>query len=128
LAKEQLGEKDLIKIKVEGGRLDDLVQFLSIGGSKDGEVCKASIVKEIDHGKVGFFVYEGFYLRVQRTVSGSIFFFQTDSGSCEITIVGSGGASAIGVTWGAQKDVEEKISKAILDCANKLGMKTHCCA
>jgi hypothetical protein len=82
-------------------------------------------VKEVGDRKIGFFVFEGLYMRVQHTVSGSVFIYQTDSDSCEIVIVGSGGATALGVTWGAQKDIEKKIADIILKHVEKTGMKAH---
>lgn len=119
-------EERMIKLRIEGNKIDDLVGFLSNSNSSSEDICKANIMKEIDNKRVGFFVYEGFYFRTQRTVSGSVFLYQTNLTSCEIVIVGSGGASAIGTTWGAQEDIEKKISGAILDCAKKLGMKGNC--
>jgi hypothetical protein len=119
-------EERMIKLRVEGNKMDDLVEFLTSGNSNSEVICRANVVKEIDNKKVGFFVFEGFYLRTQSTVSGSIFLYQTSLTSCEIVIVGYGGASAIGTTWGAQKDIEKKLSEAILDCAKKLDMKGNC--
>ena len=113
------------KLRVEGNKIDDLFQFLSESNSGDEDLCKANIVKEIGGRKIGFFVFEGLYMRVRSTVSGSVFIYQTDSDSCEIVIVGSGGASALGVTWGAQKDIENKISNIILKHAEETGMKGH---
>ena len=46
--------------------------------------------------------------------------------SCEIVLVGAGWASALGITWGAQEDVEKKIAERISDCAERAGMKGHC--
>jgi hypothetical protein len=46
--------------------------------------------------------------------------------SCEIVLVGAGWATALGITWGAQQDVEKKIAERILDYAEKAGMKGHC--
>jgi len=113
----------MIKLRIEGHKMDGLVEFLSSNKSNGEDICKASVVKEIGDRRVGFFVFEGFYFRTQRTVSGSVFLYQTNLTSCEIIIVGSGGASAIGTTWGAQQDIEKKISGAILDCTKKLEMK-----
>lgn len=113
----------MLKLKVEGNKIGDLAEYLSSSDSNDEDICRASIVKEIDNKKVGFFVFEGNYLRTQSSVSGSVFLYQTDSNSCEIVVVGSGGATLVGVTWGAHKDIEKKISKAVLDYAKKLGMK-----
>jgi hypothetical protein len=45
--------------------------------------------------------------------------------SCEIVTVGSGGATALGITWGAQKDIEKKIAEHILKFAEETGMKGH---
>lgn len=103
------------KLKIKGN-VDKIIRFLS-----DDEVCKAKIVKNIDDRKIGFFVYEDFYLRVQSTVSCSLFLHQTGLNSCEITIVGSGGASAIGITWGAHKNIENKVAEGILNYAKKMG-------
>jgi hypothetical protein len=113
----------MIRLRVEGDKLNDLVAYISISASEDAEVCKASVVREIDNRRVGFFVFEGFYFRTQRSVSCSVFLYQTDLNSCEIIIVGAGGATAVGITWGAQKDIEKKMSEAILDYARNLGMK-----
>jgi hypothetical protein len=41
--------------------------------------------------------------------------------ACEI-VVGSGGASMAGITWGAQEHIEKKTSETILDYARKSGM------
>lgn len=111
------------KLRIEGKRIDDLANFLSSSNSGDEDVCKASIIKEVCDMKVGFFVYEGLYMRIQHTVTCSVFFYQTDLDSCEIVVVGSGGATALGITWGAQKDIEEKIVKQILKFAEEAGMK-----
>ena len=113
------------KLRIEGKRIDDLAEFLSSSDSRDEDVCKASVIKEICNTKVGFFVYEGLYMRIQHTVTCSVFFYQTDSNSCEIVAVGSGGATALGITWGAQKGIEEKIAKHILKFAEEAGMKGH---
>jgi hypothetical protein len=113
------------KLRIEGNKIDDLFHFLSESDSSSEDMCKANIVREIDDGKIGFFVFESLYMRVQSTVSGSVFIYQTDSNSCEIVIVGSGGASAIGITWGAQKDIENKISNAILKHVEEIGMKAY---
>jgi len=113
------------KLRIEGNKIDELFQFLSRGGSGDWDICRANIVKEVGGRKIGFFVFEGFYFRVQNTVSGSMFVYQTDSDCYEVVIVGSGGASMLGVTWGAQKDIEEKISHAVLYRVAKIGMKGY---
>lgn len=83
------------KLRIEGKRIDDLFKFLSEDSSNSEDVCKANIVREVGNRKVGFFVFEGLYMRVQSTVSGSVFVYQTDPDSCEIAVVGSGGASAL---------------------------------
>jgi hypothetical protein len=121
---DEKGE-DMRKLRIEGDRIDELFQFLSRSRPGDEDVCKANIVKEIGGRKIGFFVFEGFYFRVQNTVSGSMFVYQTDSDSCEVVIVGSGGASMLGVTWGAQKDIEKKISYVVLNHVAKIGMKGY---
>ncbi len=113
----------MIKLRVEGSKLADLIDFLSSDNSSDEETCKASVVREMDGKKVGFFVFEGFYLRTQRTVSVSAFVYQTSPTTCEIIIVGSGGATALGITWGAQKDLEKKLAEAILESVKQLDMK-----
>lgn len=113
------------KLRIEGDKIDELFQFLSEDSSGDEDICKANIVKEIGNRKIGFFVFENFYFRVENTVSGSMFVYQTDSDSCEVVIVGSGGASMLGVTWGAQKDIEKKISDAVLSHVAKIGMKGY---
>jgi hypothetical protein len=113
------------KLRIEGNKIGDLFQFLSEDSSSDEDVCKANIVKEIGNRKIGFFVFEGLYMRVQSTVSGSVFIYQTDSDSCEIVIVGSGGASALGTTWGAQKDIEKKTADIILKHVKETGMKGY---
>ncbi len=113
------------KLRIEGNKIDDLFKFLSEDSSSDEDICKANIVKEIGDRKIGFFVLEGLYMRVQHTVSGSVFIYQTDSDSCEIIIVGSGGASALGITWGAQKDIEKKIAEIILKYVEETGMKGY---
>lgn len=115
----------MMELRIEGDKIDDLVHFLSDGNSSDEDICKASIVREISGKKVGFFVFEGYYFRTQGTVTGSVFICQTDLNSCEIIIVGSGGASLLGVTWGAQRDIERKISSAILHFATKAGMSAR---
>ena len=111
------------KLRIEGKSIDDLAKFLSNSNSGDEDVCKASVIKEICGRKVGFFVYEGLYMRIQHTVTCSVFFYQTDLDSCEIVAVGSGGATALGITWGAQKDIEKKIVEHILKFAEEAGMK-----
>lgn len=113
------------KLRIEGKRIDELVDFLSSSNSDDEDFCKASVIKEICDRKVGFFVIEGLYMRIQHTVTCSIFFYQTDLDSCEIVAVGSGGATALGITWGAQKDIEKKIAEHILKFAEEAGMKGH---
>lgn len=118
------GGNTLQRLRIEGNRIDDLVKYLSCTSPNSEEICKASILKEIDDKRVGFFVLEGFYFRIQRTVSCSIFLYQTSPTSCEITVVGSGGATAVGITWGAHGDMEKKVSKTILDYAKQLEMKT----
>ena len=116
-------EERMIQLRIEGNKLIDLVEFLSTSSPDDEEICKANIVKEIDGKRVGFFVFENYYFRTQSSVTGSVLLYQTSPTACEIVIVGSGGASMIGRTWGAQKDIEEKISRVILDHAQKLNMK-----
>ena len=116
-------EERMIQLRIEGSKIADLVAFLSTSSPDDEEICKANIVKEIDGRSVGFFVFENYYFRTQSSVSGSVFLYQTSPTACEIVIVGSGGASMIGGTWGAHKDIEKKISKVILDHAQKLNMK-----
>lgn len=108
------------KLKIEGNKIVDIINFLS---NSDG--YKTGIVKEIDNRKIGFFVYEDFYFRTQGTVSCSIFLYQTDLDSCEIVVVGSGGASAIGITWGAHKDIEKKVAEGILKYVKKIGIKGY---
>jgi hypothetical protein len=115
----------MITLRVEGNRIEDLIKFLSNSSESTGDVYKAGEVKEIDGKKVGFFVFEVFYFRTQRTVSCSIFLVQTDESSCEITIVGSGGASAVGITWGAHKDIEKKLAENILKHAKEIEMKGY---
>jgi hypothetical protein len=115
--------RSMKKLRVEGKRIDDLIKFLSSSNPDDEDVCKASIIKEIGDRKIGFFVIEGLYMRIQHTVTCSVFFYQTDLNSCEIIAVGSGGASALGITWGAQKDIEKKIAEHILKFAEEAGMK-----
>lgn len=115
----------MIKVRIVGDKIYDLVDFISSGEERDDEICKADIVKEINGKKVGFFVYENYYLRTQNTVSCSVFLCQTSLDSCEIVIVGSGGASGLGTTWGAHKDIEKKVSNAILEYVNEVGMKTE---
>lgn len=113
------------KLRVEGNKIDKLFEFLSETNPSDGDVRMANVVREIGDKKVGFFVFEGFYLRIQNTVSGSVLIYQTSSDSCEIITVGSGGATALGITWGAQKDIENKISNVILKHAEENGMKGY---
>jgi len=108
------------KLKIEGNKISDIIEFLS-----DGNVCKAQVVRDVDNRKIGFFVYEDYYFRTTRTVSCSVFLYQTELDSCEIAIVGSGGASAIGITWGAHKDVEKKIAESILKYCEKIGAKGY---
>ncbi len=117
--------KNVKKLRVEGSRIDDLFRLLSESRPDDENVCMANVVREINGNKVGFFVFEGFYLRTQRTVTGSAFIYQTGSDSSEIIIVGSGGATALGITWGAQTDIENKISDIILKHAQEIGMKGY---
>jgi len=116
---------NMIKLRIEGNRIGELVKFLSSCSSDDENICKASVTKEIGDRKVGFFVYEGLYLRIQTTVSCSVFLCQSGLDSCEMFVVGSGGATALGITWGAQKDFEKKIAKHILEFAEEAGMKGH---
>lgn len=118
--------KQMIELRIESNRIDDLLRSLSesTSGSEE-EICKARIVREVSDRKVGFFVYENYYFRTRSTVTGSVFLYQTDSNSCQVIIVGSGGASALGTTWGAHKDIENKIASAILDFAKETGMKAH---
>jgi len=63
----------MLKLKIEGDKIDDILEFLSNGSTND-EVYKAGAVKEINNRKIGFFVYEVFYLRTQGTVSCSYSF------------------------------------------------------
>jgi hypothetical protein len=115
----------MINLRVEGNRIEDLVKFLSNCSESTDDVYKAGVVKEINGKKVGFFVYEVFYLRTQGTVSCSIFLVQTEESLCEIAIVGSGGASAVGITWGAHKDIEKKVAENILKHVKEIGMKGY---
>lgn len=97
-------------LRFRGDRCDDLLGFLSCYYG-----LRAKKIKEMHGEKVGFFVFDKYYLRINSYVSCSIFYHQDEKDTCEITIVGAGGAQGfIGVTWGTEHDIETFASKPII--------------
>jgi len=83
-----------------------------------------AVVKEIDGKRIGIIVGERHYARTFTTVSYSILFLQSSATTCEVYTIGAGGSSKARIDLGAQRDLEERIAKSILENAlNSLGLE-----
>ena len=103
------------RIGLKGERLDDLLDHISrLYG------IRANTIKEMYGKKIGFFVCENYYARINSPVSCSILYYQQDKDSCEIEIVTSGGSSGfLAIGWGAEGHMESKVAESIIKHAVK---------